>query len=82
MASIQRSADVDGPSSLVMYSGDIKLLTEKKIVFLGSVLETTLPQEQCLELTSTERPLSTKLRTGDYLEIPTNWNYHINRILL
>jgi hypothetical protein len=42
MASVQRIADVDEPSSLVMDSGDIKLLTEKKIVFLESVLETTL----------------------------------------
>jgi hypothetical protein len=39
MASIRRIADVDGPSSLVMDSGDIKLLTGKKVVFLESVLK-------------------------------------------
>jgi hypothetical protein len=82
MASIQRIADVDGPSSLVMDSGDIKLLTEKKIAFLDSVLETTLRQKHCLELTTTERPLSTTQLTEDDLEIPTILNYYINRTLL
>jgi hypothetical protein len=38
----QRIADVDRPSSLVMDSGDIKLLTDKKTAFLESVLETRL----------------------------------------
>jgi len=42
MASIQRIADVEGPSSLVMDSGDIELLTAKKITFLESEFETTL----------------------------------------
>jgi hypothetical protein len=82
MASIQRIADANEPSSLVMDSGDSKLLAEKKIVFLESVLEATLRQEHCLELTTTERPLSTTLRTEDYLEMRTIWNYHINRTLL
>jgi len=37
MASVQRIADVDGPSRLVMDSGDIKLLREKEIAFFWNL---------------------------------------------
>ena len=44
MASIQRAGDADRLSILVMHSGDIKLLAEKKNAFFFKkpVLETTL----------------------------------------
>jgi len=59
MVSIQRIGDADRLSS-----GDIKLLAKKKkIAVFESVLETTLLEEHCFELTRNERPLSTVLRT-------------------
>jgi len=39
MASIQRIADVDRPSSMVMDSGDIKLLAGKKMHFWNLYLK-------------------------------------------